>query len=37
MRVGAAGAAEENEALGESQDDTRPAGTPLGEIVDVLA
>lgn len=35
--VGAASVAEESEALGESQDNTRPAGTPLGEIVDVLA
>lgn len=35
--TGAAGAAEESEALGEPQDNTRPAGTPLGEIVDVLA
>ncbi len=35
--VGAAGVAEESEALGESQDNTRPAGAPLGEIVDVLA
>jgi flagellar hook-length control protein FliK len=35
--VGATGTAEESEALVESQDDTRPAGTPLGEIVDVLA
>jgi flagellar hook-length control protein FliK len=35
--VGATGTAEESEALAESRDDTRPAGTPLGEIVDVLA
>ena len=35
--IGATGTAEESEALGESRDDTRPAGTPLGEIVDVLA
>jgi chemotaxis protein MotD len=32
-----AGAPEENEVLGDPRDDTRPAGTPLGEIVDVLA
>jgi flagellar hook-length control protein FliK len=35
--VGATGTSEESEALAESRDDTRPAGTPLGEIVDVLA
>jgi flagellar hook-length control protein FliK len=35
--VDAAGATEESEALVQSQDNTRPAGTPLGEIVDVLA
>jgi flagellar hook-length control protein FliK len=35
--VGATAAAEESEALAESQDSTRPAGTPMGEIVDVLA
>jgi flagellar hook-length control protein FliK len=35
--LGATGTAEENEALAESRDDTRPAGTPRGEIVDVLA
>ncbi|MFZ2112194.1 MAG: flagellar hook-length control protein FliK [Solirubrobacteraceae bacterium] len=34
---GATGTAEESEALAEPRDDTRPAGTPLGEIVDVLA
>jgi flagellar hook-length control protein FliK len=35
--VGATATAEESETLAESRDDTRPAGTPLGEIVDVLA
>lgn len=35
--VGERGTAEESEALAESREDTRPAGTPLGEIVDVLA
>jgi flagellar hook-length control protein FliK len=35
--VGAIGATEESEALAQSPDNTRPAGTPLGEIVDVLA
>lgn len=35
--LGETGAAEESEALAESREDTRPAGTPLGEIVDVLA
>jgi flagellar hook-length control protein FliK len=35
--LGAMGTAEESEALTGSQDSTRPAGTPLGEIVDVLA
>ncbi len=35
--LGAAGVAEGSEALGESSENTRPAGTPLGEIVDVLA
>jgi flagellar hook-length control protein FliK len=34
---GATGTAEESEALAEPRDNTRPAGTPLGEIVDVLA
>lgn len=34
---GAAGMTEEGEALGDTQDSTRPAGAPLGEIVDVLA
>jgi flagellar hook-length control protein FliK len=33
----ATGATEESEAPAESQDSTRPSGTPLGEIVDVLA
>jgi flagellar hook-length control protein FliK len=35
--LGTAGPAEDSEALAESQENTRPAGTPLGEIVDVLA
>jgi flagellar hook-length control protein FliK len=35
--VGATGTAEESEASAEPQDNTRPAGNPLGEIVDVLA
>lgn len=35
--VGATDAAEESEALAEPRDNRRPAGTPLGEIVDVLA
>jgi flagellar hook-length control protein FliK len=32
-----ASAPEETEALGKPQDNAHPAGTPLGEIVDVLA
>jgi flagellar hook-length control protein FliK len=35
--VGETGTVEESEALAESRDNTLPAGTPLGEIVDVLA
>jgi flagellar hook-length control protein FliK len=35
--VGATDATEESEALAQPQDNTRPAGVPLGEIVDVLA
>jgi flagellar hook-length control protein FliK len=35
--ISTTGTAEESEALGEPRDNTRPAGTPLGEIVDVLA
>jgi flagellar hook-length control protein FliK len=35
--VGETGTAEESEALAESRDNARPAGTPLGELVDVLA
>ena len=35
--LGTAGAAEESEALDEPRNNTRPAGTPLGEIIDVLA
>jgi flagellar hook-length control protein FliK len=34
---GATGTVEESEGLGEPRDNTRPAGAPLGEIVDVLA
>lgn len=32
-----ADASEESEALAEARDNTRPAGAPLGEIIDVLA
>lgn len=35
--ISTTGAAEESEALDEPRDNTRPAGIPLGEIVDVLA
>ncbi len=35
--VGATGTAEESKAHGESQENTRPVGPPLGKIVDVLA
>ncbi len=35
--VGATDTTEESEVLAESLKNTRPAGTPLGEIVDVLA
>jgi flagellar hook-length control protein FliK len=35
--LGASVASEEGGALGDPQDSTRPAGAPLGEIVDVLA
>ncbi len=35
--LGATDTAEESEALAQSHRDTRPAGIPLGEIVDVLA